>query len=111
VAPHAEGQLIYTYFHFAAAEKLTRAVIDSGCIAVAYETVQLPSGELPCSRDVGVAGRMAVQQGAKYLEKILRRQRRAPRRRAGRRPGEVVIIGGGVVGTNAARWPGPWRGT
>src|SRR5512141_1821254 len=42
-----KGQLIYTYFHFAASEKLTRAVIDSGAVAVAYETVQLPSGELP----------------------------------------------------------------
>jgi len=66
-----KGQLIYTYFHFAAAEKLTRAVIDSGAVAVAYETVQLPSGELPLLTPMSeVAGRMSVQQGAKYLEKV-----------------------------------------
>ena len=99
------GQVIYTYFHFAAAEDLTRAVIDSGAIAVAYETVQLPSGELPLLTPMSeVAGRMAVQEGAKYLEKVLRRQRRScwaacpAWRRA-----KVVIIGGGVVGINAAK--------
>src|SRR6188474_639191 len=65
-----KGQLIYTYFHFAAAEELTRAVIASGAIAIAYETVQLPSGELPLLTPMSeVAGRMAVQEGAKYLEK------------------------------------------
>src|SRR5215210_3480087 len=65
------GQVIYTYFHFAASEELTRAVIDSGAIAVAYETVQLPSGELPLLTPMSeVAGRMAVQEGAKYLEKV-----------------------------------------
>jgi alanine dehydrogenase len=59
------GQLIYTYFHFAAAEDLTRAVITSGAVAVAYETVQLPSGELPLLTPMSeVAGRMAVQEGA-----------------------------------------------
>src|SRR5690242_9523228 len=63
------GQLIYTYFHFAAAEDLTRAVIDSGAFAVAYEKVQLPSGELPLLTPMSeVAGRMSVQEGAKYLE-------------------------------------------
>src|SRR5919108_2179623 len=65
------GQVIYTYFHFAAAEDLTRAVIDSGAIAVAYETVQLGSGELPLLTPMSeVAGGMAVQEGAKYLEKV-----------------------------------------
>ena len=54
------GQLIYTYFHFAASEELTRAVVDSGAVAVAYETVQLPSGELPLLTPMSeVAGRMA----------------------------------------------------
>ena len=66
------GQLIYTYFHFAAAEDLTRAVIDSGAVAIAYETVQLESGELPLLTPMSeVAGRMAVQEGAKYLERCL----------------------------------------
>ena len=98
------GQLIYTYFHFAAAEKLTRAVIDSGCIAVAYETVQLPSGELPLLTPMSeVAGRMAVQQGAKYLEKVFGGSGVLLGGVPGVAPGEVVIIGGGVVGTNAAK--------
>ena len=65
------GQVIYTYFHFAADEALTKAVVKSGAIAVAYETVQLPSGELPLLTPMSeVAGRMAVQEGAKYLEKV-----------------------------------------
>src|SRR5581483_2200777 len=64
------GQVVYTYFHFAANERLTRAVIASGAVAVAYETVQLPSGELPLLTPMSaVAGRMAVQAGATYLEK------------------------------------------
>jgi alanine dehydrogenase len=99
-----KGQLIYTYFHFAAAEQLTRAVIDSGAIAVAYETVQLPSGELPLLTPMSeVAGRMAVQQGAKYLEKIFGGSGVLLGGVPGVAPGEVVIIGGGVVGTNAAK--------
>ena len=63
-----QGQVVYTYFHFAASEELARAVIDSGAVAVAYETVQLDSGELPLLTPMSeVAGRMAVQEGAKYL--------------------------------------------
>src|SRR5437588_4628848 len=66
-----KGQVVFTYFHFAASEPLTRAVIKSGIIAIAYETVQLASGELPLLTPMSeVAGRMAVQEGAKYLEKI-----------------------------------------
>ena len=65
-----DGQVIFTYFHFAASEELTRAVVDSGAIAIAYETVELPTGELPLLTPMSeVAGRMAVQEGAKYLEK------------------------------------------
>ncbi|HEY7684382.1 MAG TPA: alanine dehydrogenase, partial [Gemmatimonadales bacterium] len=65
------GQVIYTYFHFAASEELTRAVLTSGAVAIAYETVQLPHGELPLLTPMSeVAGRMAVQEGAKYLEKV-----------------------------------------
>src|SRR5690606_28456791 len=66
-----KGQLIYTSFHFAASEPLTQAVIDSGAVALAYETVELPSGELPLLTPMSeVAGRMSVQEGAKYLEKV-----------------------------------------
>ncbi|HYX82792.1 MAG TPA: alanine dehydrogenase, partial [Gemmatimonadales bacterium] len=62
------GQVVFTYFHFAASEQLTRAVIQSGCVAIAYETVELPNKELPLLTPMSeVAGRMAVQEGAKYL--------------------------------------------
>jgi alanine dehydrogenase len=99
-----KGQLIYTYFHFAAAEDLTRAVIDSGAIALAYETVELPSGELPLLTPMSeVAGRMAVQEGAKYLEKVFGGSGILLGGVPGVAPAEVVIIGGGVVGINAAK--------
>jgi len=98
------GQVIYTYFHFAASEELTRAVIESGAIAVAYETVQLPSGELPLLTPMSeVAGRMAVQEGAKYLEKVFGGSGILLGGVPGVAPGEVVIIGGGTVGINAAK--------
>ena len=98
------GQVMYTYFHFAADERLTRAVIASGAVAVAYETVQLPGGELPLLTPMSeVAGRMAVQQGAKYLEKVFGGTGVLLGGVPGVPPGEVVIIGGGVVGTNAAK--------
>jgi alanine dehydrogenase len=99
-----KGQVMYTYFHFAADERLTRAVIASGAVAVAYETVQLPSGELPLLTPMSeVAGRMAVQQGAKYLEKVFGGTGVLLGGVPGVPPGEVVIIGGGVVGANAAK--------
>jgi alanine dehydrogenase len=98
------GQLIYTYFHFAAAQDLTRAVIDSGAIAIAYETVQLPNGELPLLTPMSeVAGRMAVQEGAKYLEKVHGGRGVLLGGVPGVAPAKVVIIGGGVVGINAAK--------
>jgi alanine dehydrogenase len=98
------GQIIYTYFHFAAAEDLTQAVIKSKAIAVVYETVQLASGELPLLTPMSeVAGRMAVQEGAKYLEKVFGGSGVLLGGVPGVSPGEVVIIGGGVVGINAAK--------
>lgn len=99
-----KGQIIYTYFHFAAADDLTRAVIKSGAIAVAYETVQLPTGELPLLTPMSeVAGRMAVQEGAKYLEKVFGGSGVLLGGVPGVSPAEVVIVGGGVVGINAAK--------
>ena len=99
-----KGQVIYTYFHFAASEELTRAVIDSGAVAVAYETVQLPTGELPLLTPMSeVAGRMAVQEGAKYLEKLFGGSGVLLGGVPGVAPAEVAIIGGGVVGINAAK--------
>jgi len=98
------GQVIYTYFHFAASESLTKAVIESGAVAVAYETVQLENDELPLLTPMSeVAGRMAVQEGAKYLEKIFGGSGILLGGVPGVVPGEVVILGGGVVGTNAAQ--------
>jgi alanine dehydrogenase len=98
------GQVIYTYFHFAAAEELTRAVIQSGAIAIAYETVQLPNGELPLLTPMSeVAGRMAVQEGAKYLEKVSGGRGVLLGGVPGVAPAKVVIIGGGVVGINSAK--------
>lgn len=103
--PHMkDGQVIFTYFHFAASEELTRAVIDSGAIAVAYETVELPSGELPLLTPMSeIAGRMAVQEGAKYLERPQGGLGVLLGGVPGVLPGKVLILGGGVVGTNAAK--------
>ena len=99
-----KGQVVFTYFHFAASEPLTRALIKSGAIAIAYETVQLPTGELPLLTPMSeVAGRMAVQEGAKYLEKVFGGSGILLGGVPGVLPAEVVIIGGGVVGTNAAK--------
>ena len=98
------GQLLFTYFHFAADETLTRAVIGSGAVAVAYETVQLPTGELPLLTPMSeVAGRMAVQAGAKYLERYHGGRGLLLGGVPGVPPADVLILGGGVVGTNAAK--------
>ena len=103
--PHMRrGQLIFTYFHFAADEKLTRAHIASGATCVAYETVELPSHELPLLTPMSeVAGRMAVQEGAKYLEKLYGGRGVLLGGVPGVAPAKVVILGGGVVGINAAK--------
>ncbi|RMH21229.1 MAG: alanine dehydrogenase [Gemmatimonadetes bacterium] len=98
------GQVLFTYFHFAASEALTRALMDSGAVAIAYETVELPSGELPLLTPMSeVAGRMAVQEGAKYLERHSGGAGVLLGGVPGVLPGKVVILGGGVVGTNAAK--------
>ena len=99
-----KGQVLFTYFHFAASEGLTRALIKSCSVTIAYETVQLPSGELPLLTPMSeVAGRMAVQEGAKYLEKVHGGSGILLGGVPGVLPAEVLIIGGGVVGTNAAK--------
>jgi alanine dehydrogenase len=99
-----KGQVLFTYFHFAASEPLTQAILASGCVAIAYETVQLATGELPLLTPMSeVAGRMAVQEGAKYLEKVFGGSGILLGGVPGVLPAEVVVIGGGVVGTNAAK--------
>ena len=95
---------VFTYFHFAADEKLTRAHLASGAACIAYETVELPSRELPLLTPMSeVAGRMAVQEGAKYLEKLYGGRGVLLGGVPGVPPAKVVILGGGVVGINAAK--------
>ncbi len=103
--PHMRrGQTIFTYFHFAADEKLTKAHLDSGATCIAYETVELPSRELPLLTPMSeVAGRMAVQEGAKYLEKLYGGRGVLLGGVPGVPPAKVVILGGGIVGINAAK--------
>jgi len=98
------GQLLFTYFHFAADEELTRAHLASGATCVAYETVELPTRELPLLTPMSeVAGRMAVQEGAKYLEKLYGGRGVLLGGVPGVAPAKVVILGGGIVGINAAK--------
>jgi alanine dehydrogenase len=99
-----EGQIIFTYFHFAASEELTQAVIDSKCIAIAYETVEKADGSLPLLIPMSeVAGRMAAQEGAKYLEKPFGGKGVLMGGIPGVKPANVLVIGGGIVGVNAAK--------
>jgi len=99
-----KGQVIFTYFHFAADEKLTRAHMKSGATCIAYETVELPSRELPLLTPMSeVAGRMAVQEGAKYLEKLYGGRGVLLGGVPGVAPAKVVILGGGIVGINAGK--------
>ena len=103
--PHMrKGQVIFTYFHFAADEKLTRAHLASGAVCIAYETVEMPNHELPLLTPMSeVAGRMAVQEGAKYLEKLYGGRGVLLGGVPGVAPAKVVILGGGIVGINAAK--------
>jgi len=95
---------VFTYFHFAADERLTRAHMDTGGICIAYETVELPTRELPLLTPLSeVAGRMAVQEGAKYLEKLYGGRGVLLGGVPGVAPAKVVILGGGIVGINAAK--------
>ncbi len=99
-----EDQLIFTYFHFASHEPLTMAMIDSKAVCLAYETVELPDGSLPLLVPMSeVAGRMAVQEGAKFLEKPQKGKGILLGGVPGVPPAKVLIIGGGVVGTQAAK--------
>lgn len=108
IAPEYElirpGQVLFTYFHFAASEELTTAIRRSRCVAIAYETVQRADGSLPLLIPMSeVAGRMAPQEGAKYLERTMGGRGILLGGVPGTEPATVVILGGGVVGTNAAK--------
>ncbi len=99
-----EGQLLFTYFHFASGEALTHAMIEQKPICLAYETVQLSDRSLPLLIPMSeVAGRMAIQEGAKYLEKPQKGRGILLGGVPGVPPAKVLILGGGIVGTQAAK--------
>ncbi len=99
-----EDQIVFTYLHLAAAEELTKALIKSNSVCIAYETIQKNDRSLPLLTPMSeVAGRMAIQQGAKYLEMAHGGEGILLGGVPGVDPGTVVILGGGVAGTNAAK--------
>ncbi len=98
------GQVLFTYLHLAAAPELAKALVDKNVTAIAYETIQAPNGSLPLLTPMSeVAGRMSVQEGAKYLEAFQGGRGVLLGGVPGVPPAEVIIIGGGIVGTNAAK--------
>lgn len=102
-----KGQVIFTYFHFAADKKLTYEMLKKGIVGIAYETIQRDDGKLPLLTPMSeVAGRMSIQEGAKYLEKPMEGRGILLAGVPGVRPANVVILGGGVVGSNAAKIAG-----
>ncbi len=99
-----EGQIVFTYFHFASSEKLTKAMMERKAICIAYETVEDSDGTLPLLTPMSeVAGRMAIQQGAKYLEKPVKGRGVLLGGVPGVAPGKVLVLGAGTVGIQAAK--------
>jgi alanine dehydrogenase len=99
-----KNHLVFTYFHFASYEPLTKAMIKSGATCLAYETVERNDGSLPLLIPMSeVAGRMSIQEGAKYLEKPMKGRGILLGGVPGVKPAKVLVLGGGVVGTNAAK--------
>src|SRR5688572_6166592 len=98
------GQVVFTYFHFAASQELTQACLEAGIVAIAYETIRDSKGNLPCLTPMSeVAGKMSIQEGAKYLEKPMMGRGILLGGVPGVAPAHVVILGAGIVGTNAAK--------
>jgi len=98
------GQVVFAYFHFAADRVLTESVLHSGCVAVAYETLRDDRGRLPLLTPMSeVAGRMSIQEGAKYLERPQMGRGILLGGVPGVAPAHIAILGGGVVGSNAAK--------
>ena len=99
-----KGQLVFTYFHFASSEPLTKAMIESGAVCCAYETVERKDRSLPLLIPMSeVAGRMATQEGCYFLERPRGGKGKLMGGVPGVKPAKVLVIGGGVVGTAAAR--------
>jgi alanine dehydrogenase len=104
IAFFKKGQIVFTYFHFAASEALTMGCLKSGITAIAYETIKDKKGTLPLLTPMSeIAGKMSIQEGAKYLEKPMTGRGILLGGVPGVSPAKVVIIGAGVVGTNAAK--------
>ncbi|MGD0770380.1 MAG: alanine dehydrogenase [Tepidisphaeraceae bacterium] len=98
------GQIVFTYFHFAASPDLTQACLESEIVAIAYETIKDRTGRLPCLTPMSeIAGKMSIQEGAKYLEKPMMGRGILLGGVPGVAPADVVVLGAGVVGTHAAR--------
>jgi len=99
-----QGQLLFTYFHFAASQSLTEAMLQSGATCIAYETLRDSAGRLPLLTPMSeVAGRMSIQQGAKYLERPQMGRGILLGGVPGVPPAHITILGGGIVGANAAK--------
>lgn len=99
-----EKHIVFTYFHFAASRELTQACLDTGCISIAYETIEDKHGRLPLLAPMSeVAGKMSIQEGAKYLEKPMEGRGILLGGIPGVEPASVLVIGGGIVGTAAAK--------
>lgn len=99
-----KDQVVFTYFHFAASRALTEGVLSTGCVAIAYETIEDSRGRLPLLAPMSeVAGKMSIQEGAKYLEKPTEGRGILLGGIPGVEPADVLILGGGIVGTAAAR--------
>jgi alanine dehydrogenase len=98
------GQVVFTYFHFAAARDLAKGCLDAGIVAIAYETLKDRNGRLPCLTPMSeIAGKMSIQEGAKYLEKPMMGRGILLGGVPGVAPAHVVVLGAGTVGTNAAK--------
>ncbi len=98
------GQIVFTYFHFAASAELTQACLASGIVAIAYETIKDRQGRLPLLTPMSeIAGKMSIQEGAKYLEKPMMGRGILLGGVPGVAPAHVVVLGAGIVGTNAAK--------
>ncbi len=109
IALFRPGQIIFTYFHLAASPELTQACLESEIIAIAYETIKDRNGRLPCLIPMSeIAGKMSIQEGAKYLEKPMMGRGILLGGVPGVAPANVLVLGGGTVGTHAAALRRVW---
>ena len=98
------GQIVFTYFHFAASAELVQGCLKAGIVAIAYETIRDKTGRLPCLTPMSeIAGKMSIQEGAKYLERPQMGRGILLGGVPGVAPAHVVVLGAGIVGTNAAK--------